>query len=246
MKVVGHRGASAHAPENTLASFRRAMADGADGIEFDVHRSFDGVFVVVHDFLVDRTTDGSGLVSDLRSEVLTSLDAGSWFSPAFRGESIPCLDQVLDLADVEFELEAKFFGRPDLEALVAHVQSAKVLDRIEFTSSNTPMLMALKRLEPAARIGVFSRRREPWMVEAVFESFVVSQAEFAEADVVHVHAEDITPALADRLRRNGHTVHANDATGPDDVERALRSGADRTSTDDPAMARSTIDAAAMT
>jgi glycerophosphoryl diester phosphodiesterase len=246
MKVVGHRGAPAHAPENTLASFRRAAADGAHGIEFDVHRSCDGVFVVVHDFLVDRTTNGSGLVSDLHSEVLLSLDAGSWFSPAFSGEQVPLLAEVLALPDLELELEAKFFDRSDLEAVVVEVDAAGVFDRVEFTSSNTPMLMALKRTEPAARIGVFSPRREPWMVDAVFESFVVSRAEFAEADVVHVHTDDITPSVVARLRGNGHAVHANDAAGPQGVLRARRCGADRISTDDPAVARVTIDAAETT
>src|SRR4051794_17178901 len=101
MKIVGHRGASAHAPENTMASFRRAMADGAHGIEFDVHRSCDGVFVVLHFFLVARPPKGSGVGPDLSSELLPSLDGASCFSPAFWGERLPRLDDVLGLPDVE-------------------------------------------------------------------------------------------------------------------------------------------------
>jgi glycerophosphoryl diester phosphodiesterase len=146
---------------------------------------------------------------------------------------------------VELELEAKLFTHEDLEALADVVTAVGVLMRVEFTSSNSPMLMALKRLVPAARIGIFSPRRQDWMVDdEIFESFIVSRAEFAEADVVHVHADDIIPAVADRLHANGQVVHANDASTADAITRAFRCGADRTTTDDPRMALAAIEVAA--
>ncbi len=93
--VWAHRGASALAPENTLAAFRAAEAAGAGGLELDVQLSRDGVPVVLHDATVDRTSDGQGSVARLSLDELRQLDAGRWFSTVFAGEKIPTLQEVL-------------------------------------------------------------------------------------------------------------------------------------------------------
>ncbi|HKB07240.1 MAG TPA: glycerophosphodiester phosphodiesterase family protein [Candidatus Polarisedimenticolia bacterium] len=95
---VAHRGASARAPENTLAAFREAIRLGADAIELDVQLSADGVPMVIHDDTVDRTTNGHGSVACLASRDLRRLDAGAWFSSRFRGERIPTLEEALECA----------------------------------------------------------------------------------------------------------------------------------------------------
>ena len=99
--VIAHRGGSARAPENTLEAMRLAIADGADGLEFDVRLSADGEVVVIHDSTVDRTTDGAGAVERMTLAKLISLDAGFRFSSR-RVDSgntikthIPTLDEVL-------------------------------------------------------------------------------------------------------------------------------------------------------
>lgn len=94
--ILGHRGASASAPENTLAAFQRAFELGADGIELDVTLTKDGAAVVLHDDRVDRTSNGKGLVSEMTLAEIQRLDAGSWFDAKFRGEKFPTLEQVLD------------------------------------------------------------------------------------------------------------------------------------------------------
>ncbi len=93
--VWAHRGASALAPENTLAAFRVAEAAGAAGLELDVQLSRDGVPVVLHDATVERTSDGRGPVAELPLAELRQFDAGSWFSTAFAGEKIPTLQEIL-------------------------------------------------------------------------------------------------------------------------------------------------------
>ena len=95
---VAHRGASARAPENTLAAFREAIRLGADAIELDVQLSADGVPMVIHDDTVDRTTNGHGAVAAITSRDLRRLDAGAWFSSRFRGERIPTLEEALEFA----------------------------------------------------------------------------------------------------------------------------------------------------
>lgn len=93
--VVSHRGDNLSAPENTLASAQKAVAAGADYVEFDVRQSADGVLYVMHDDTVDRTTNGTGLIAEMTSEQIDGLDAGSWFSPDFAGERVPRLDDFL-------------------------------------------------------------------------------------------------------------------------------------------------------
>lgn len=236
MKVVAHRGASAMAPENTMAAFLAAREVGADAIEMDVQATADGELVVIHDYAVDRTTNGRGVVFELTTAQIARLDAGSWFSPEFAGERVPRFADVVALDALELEVELKSSTADALQAAVEAVERADSLDRTEFTSWNTPMLIHLKQRWPAARIGLFSRRRESWMPWAVFERTIIGSVAFTDADVVHVYAGDITPSIADKLHELGRVVHANNAESLDDFQRAAESGADRVSTSDPGAA----------
>ncbi|SFJ72331.1 glycerophosphoryl diester phosphodiesterase [Paenibacillus sp. UNC496MF] len=93
--VGAHRGASAYAPENTMAAFERGLACGAELIELDVQLTKDGEIVVFHDLTVDKTTNGRGPLRDYTLAELRALDAGSWFSADFAGERVPTLEDVL-------------------------------------------------------------------------------------------------------------------------------------------------------
>jgi glycerophosphoryl diester phosphodiesterase len=96
-RIIGHRGSPRTAPENTLASFRKAAADGVAWVEFDAALTADNRVVVFHDDALNRTSDGDGLLAETDFEVVAALDAGSWFAPAFTGEIIPTLEEALDL-----------------------------------------------------------------------------------------------------------------------------------------------------
>lgn len=98
-QVIAHRGASAHAPENTLAAFQRAIDLGAQWFELDCSLTVDGEVVAIHDDTVDRTTSGSGQVDEMTLAELKRLDAGSWFDSSFSGERIPTLGEALDAAN---------------------------------------------------------------------------------------------------------------------------------------------------
>ena len=96
--ILGHRGAPREAPENTLASLRRAIELGLDGVEYDVRACASGDLVVIHDERLERTTDGQGPVGRLDLRGLYGVDAGGWFSKRFAGEPIPILDEALTLS----------------------------------------------------------------------------------------------------------------------------------------------------
>ncbi|MGC2854917.1 glycerophosphodiester phosphodiesterase family protein [Novispirillum sp. DQ9] len=96
-RVIGHRGACAKAPENTLSSLRRAARDGAAVVEVDVKLTAEGRPVLFHDDRLDRTTDGHGAVASATLDMLGALDAGAWFAPEFAGEPIPTLEEALEV-----------------------------------------------------------------------------------------------------------------------------------------------------
>lgn len=121
--VIGHRGACAYAPENTMSSFIKAAQLGVKWVEFDVMQSADGVPVIIHDELLDRTTNGRGEVSLYTYPVLQSLDAGKWFDYAFSCERIPTLMTVID-----FLQEAKISANIEVKALPGHEE--KLLKRV--------------------------------------------------------------------------------------------------------------------
>jgi glycerophosphoryl diester phosphodiesterase len=109
-RLIGHRGAKASAPENTLAGIRQARREGATWVEFDVKLTADGHPILMHDDTLDRTTDGHGPVVAAALEDIRRLDAGIRFAPAFRGERIPTLTEALDVLaelDMGFNLEIK-------------------------------------------------------------------------------------------------------------------------------------------
>jgi glycerophosphoryl diester phosphodiesterase len=97
MRIIAHRGASARAPENTLAAFRAALEAGVGMIELDVHLTADGVPVVIHDDALSRTTDGEGRVAERTLEDLRRLSAGAWFDERYHTERVPVLEEVFRL-----------------------------------------------------------------------------------------------------------------------------------------------------
>src|SRR2546425_7048517 len=161
VRVVGHRGAAALAPENTIAAFEAGLRAGVDAIEFDGQRTADGVPVVLHDDTLDRTTDGRGPLRERRFDEVRGLDAGSHFSPAFAGERIPSLDDLLRWASgrvVDLVLELKqpvpASGRQRDGELVPAVLDAlrrhRLLARTILISFDHPSIAQAISLEPAA------------------------------------------------------------------------------------------------
>lgn len=156
---VAHQGASAVAPPNTLAAFRKAAELGADGVELDVHLSADGAAVVIHDFTVDRTSDGRGRVADLPLAALKELDAGSWFDPRYASEPIPTLNEVFEAVGRELmiNIELKLLprgGRGLAAEVVSLVKRHGLANRVLISSFNLSALRRVRRLEPQLPLGL--------------------------------------------------------------------------------------------
>jgi len=174
--VIAHRGASADAPENTIAAFELALEQGADAIDLDVHLSRDDHLVVIHDFTLERTTDGAGPVRALTVRELKRLDAGGWHGHAFRGQRIQTLQEVLERfrGRIRFWIELK--GGSDLypgieERVAAALEIYEVLDRALVQSFDHAALSRLRALNREVALGALVAQA-PLAPEAVAPGIV--------------------------------------------------------------------------
>ena len=124
IQVIAHRGASAYAPENTLAAFERAIALHADWFELDCHLTKDGEVMVMHNGDVDKTTNGQGRIADMTLAELKALDAGSWFAPEFAEEPVPTLGEALDLAKERIGVYVEIKDAGDAGAVAGRLSHA--------------------------------------------------------------------------------------------------------------------------
>ena len=152
--VIGHRGFSAFAPENTLPSFNLALEAGADLVELDYRQSADGQLLVIHDPELDRTTNarlrwgGEHIkFEDKTAWEIRNLDAGSWFDPRFAGTRVPLLSEALDLIQTRGVtlLERK---SGDVESIVSLLESKRLIGRVVVQSFDWNFLRALHDRAP--------------------------------------------------------------------------------------------------
>lgn len=221
-KVYGHRGAPAEFPENTLASFKRALELDIAGIELDVHLSADGVPVVIHDETVDRTTNGRGAVAELTVEELRALDAGN-------GEYVPTLAEVLDLVGdkvlVDIEVKANEAGRAVLEEV-------KDRDTLWLISSfDWDVLRYVRSVDDGAELWVLTVGATDDALEVVKEINASALAIWQKAI-----DEDIARMLADE----GIAFWPWTVNDPDQAARLIEWGAIGICTDDPARMKAAL------
>lgn len=155
---VGHRGAPYFAPENTIVAFRKAIDLKADFLEIDIQRTQDGHLVVMHDSKVNRTTNAKGRVEEFNLGQIRNLDAGSWFSDEFKGEKVPTLDEVFDLAklnsNIGFIVELKKGDEefPGIEMKVVNsIKMHNLEKRVILKSFSYPVLQRLRRILPETK-----------------------------------------------------------------------------------------------
>lgn len=156
--IFGHRGAMANAPMNTLAAFQLALKQGADGVELDVHLCQDEHIVVLHDFLVDETTNGRGDVKHLTLAQLRRLDAGGWFADEFAGERIPTLDEVFagfaGKLYFNVELKSRPADRRNLETAVADgIRRHGLIEQTLVSSFDAQILQRFRAICPDVMMG---------------------------------------------------------------------------------------------
>lgn len=239
-RVIAHRGAAGDAPENTLEAFELAWQEGADGVEFDVQLSSDGVPVIIHDPCLNRTTSGRGRVRDHSIRDLRRLDAGSWFNerygskahPRNVGLKIPLLSEALDWvrerncrAFVEIKEDGNLY--PGIEAkVVEEISRARVADQVTVISFDMPSLERCRKLDRGIALGIdFSRPLH-----------ALAKARSISAVSLHPHWMFASPRLVDCAHRARLEVLVWGVDVEEPMKQLITNGTDGLMTDFPARA----------
>jgi glycerophosphoryl diester phosphodiesterase len=236
--VIGHRGAAAVAPENTVASFREGLRAGADRIELDVRLSRDGRPVVIHDSTLDRTTDGTGAVSDHSWDELRVLDAGAWHSEPFRGEPLPDLVSALQVvappAGLIVELKADSTeDAPLLDAVLRLLHDTDRVGDVVVSTGCWELFRGLREREPDLSTALVVRRletRDP-----------VRAARELGVSAIHPNRRRLNRSLARRAAEAGLEVCPYTVNDEAALRAAVALGVDGVITDDPARVRAWIE-----
>lgn len=235
--VFAHRGASAHAPENTLSAFELAIQQGCDGIEMDVMLSADRQVVVIHDSTLQRTTGIYGRVASLPLATIKQLDAGSFFDIQYKDERIPTLDETLELLGsrtvINIELKNYESLRDELPERVAEIIRRHALHaNILFSSFNPIALRRIKQQLPNAPIALLALPgRGGWWARSWPGRLIVPY------EAIHPEYHDVNAEFVYRFHRISKRVHAYTVNSIDVMRRLFEIHIDGIVTDDPLLAR---------
>ncbi len=233
-RIIGHRGAKATAPENTLAGIRQAKTEGASWVEFDVKLTSDGHAVLMHDETVERTTDGRGFVRQMTLAELRKLDAGVRFGPTWRGEKVPTLIEALALMaelDMGFNLEIK--PCPGREAETARVALADVAAHWS-AERPVPVISSFKPAALAAAREAAPHLPRGYLAETLPPDWAVRVAQF-DCLTVHPCWRALTRAQIAAAKAGGHPVLVWTVNEPARARELVAWGVDSLITDCPAL-----------
>ena len=221
-KNFAHRGFSGKYPENTLLAFEKAIQEGADGIENDVHYTKDGVLVVIHDERVDRTTDGIGYVRDFTYEELAKLDASYKFKE-MGPQRIPTLREYLELVKdkdiiTNIELKTGVFEYPGIEKMVADmIQEFGLRDKIIISSFNHFSIQRMKAADPKMKCGLLE---ESWLVNAG------AYVESVGVECYHPMYKNMTPEVVAEIKSHGLEINTWTVNEKDEIQEMFERGVD--------------------
>jgi len=234
--IIAHRGASGHAPENTLAAFEQAVQLGAGFIETDLHLTQDARFVAIHDKTLERTTNGRGAVREHTLAQLRQLDAGMWFDRQFMDERIPTLEEILAFArqhDVVLYLELKYDSAWGMQhALVGALESSQNAARTIVISFDAATLASIRKLDAAIMVGLLVEDATGDPVKAALE---------VGARQLCPRANMVTPELVEQAHRADLHVITWTVNSVDEMRRVIEAGVDGVMTDVPDRLRAVVE-----
>jgi glycerophosphoryl diester phosphodiesterase len=229
--ITAHRGAAGAAPENTLAAFERAIADGADFVELDVQETADGQVVVIHDSDLMKIGRVNLKIWDAPYEQLRDIDVGSWFSPEFRNERVPTLEQALLLCKgrVRVNIELKYYGYDERleERVVEIVERTGMESQIVVMSLKYDGIQKVRRLRPDWTLGLLT-------------ATAVGDLTRLDADFLAVHTGLVRPSFVRAAHKSGKKVFAWTVNDPVQMATMIGRGVDSLITDEPALAGTVI------
>lgn len=229
--VIAHRGAAGKAPENTLASLRQAINDGADWIEIDVQESIDGEVVVIHDSDFMKLAGVDLKVWNGTLQQMREIDIGSWFSPEFSAERVPTLTEVLvdSRGQSRVVIELKYYDHDQQleQRVVDIIEQADMVNDVAIMSLKYDGLQKIRRLRPEWVVGLLSAK-------------AIGNLASLDVDFLAVNMGMATPRLIRRARLAGKQVFVWTVNDPVSMSRMMSLGVNGIITDEPEMARNVL------
>lgn len=231
VEIIAHRGASAAAPENTMAAFRRAILDKADWIELDVQENGDNEVVVAHDSDFMKVARNDLKIWDASNEALRDIDIGSWYAPEYANERVPTLRQALELAKdkIGIVIELKYYGHD------RNIES-RVVDIVEQTRMEADIM--IMSLNMNGLLKAVSLR--PTWPHGLLNTASVGDLTRLGLDFLALNAVAATPAMIRRAHEQGMKIYVWTVNDPVQMSVMMSRGVDGIITDDPALARQVI------
>ncbi|MFC1899190.1 glycerophosphodiester phosphodiesterase [Chloroflexota bacterium] len=218
---LAHRGASAYAPENTLAAFYMGVEMGANGIETDLQKTKDGVIFLFHDDKIDNKTNGKGYPEEHTWAELEQLDAGSWLSPKYKGERLITFTEFLHFfgrKDLLFAIELKArFTTDEIKKILKMIDSYDMKDRVTITSFIFDNLTDTRRMDKNIAIGYLL-----WE----FDAGNIKQLKEIDAQQICPYAEILTPENVALAKESGLVVRAWGVKNTELMQHGLDCGVD--------------------
>ncbi len=234
-KIIAHRGANKLAPQNTKAAFKKALEIGVDGFENDVHLTKDGHIVICHNYTVDETSNGSGLISEMTFKELRNLDFGSYFSEEFKGEKIMTLAEFLeisrDLELINIEIKEPKEKNNLVSETIKMVQDFSMEDQVILSSFGHDLLKESKEIEPKIRTGGLYALNTPGITEIAND--YVGFAKKYNLDALHPFVMFVDEEFIETAHKNNLTVNAWTVNDRDDMHTLSEMGVDGIITDVP-------------
>ena len=243
--IMAHRGANTYAPQNTLPAFQKAFELGFSSFETDIHRTKDNIIVVCHDYKINNVSDGIGKIADYSLDLLRSYDFGSYFSDSFKNLRISTLDDLLELVKKEtasgimnIEIKSPKNGENGIvEQLIESVKNHGLFDRLLISSFDVKLLLHAKKIAADCRTGLLYPGTKS-AVNTMYPPFRIAKEIGAYS--LHPFHKTLNKEIVNLAHSFGFKICAWTVNKKTDMQKCLKLGVDALITDQPELARDTI------
>jgi len=244
--IIAHRGAMAYAPENTIAAFKLAIELGADAIELDLRQTRDKIPVAIHNATVNKTTNGQGNVIDFTLDELKRLDAGSWFDSKFDTETIPTLQEVINILTdsvllfIEFKEGNETY--PGIEEnVISLIRKNKIETKTILKSFDLKVLERLRKLAPDIQLLYVYTFRVPWLDMIIDRGITYGSIFNIDVDYLQPHRVFLSASFAEAAQSRSYKIVSWGVDSEEAIIESLEFGVDGIETDYPDIAKEIIE-----
>lgn len=241
--ILAHRGANKYAPQNTIPAFSKAVELSADGIETDVHLTKDGRIVICHNYTIDATSNGKGLIDDMTFSELRQFDFGSYFSEEFKGTTLPelceLIDVVKDMTLINIEIKAPKKQNDLVKRTLDEIHKYGIEKNVIVSCFDPECIRLSKELDPEIKTGFLYETGD--LASEARKFGIAKYCAELKADAAHPERVLITKEEVDELHKLGMAVNPWTVNEREDIERLTKIGCDALITNVPDFCRKVVE-----